>query len=86
MTADERRRIETNIAAQVAYVQTPEGRRESAIDIMASWGLDGLQPSPRALSDIRDYVVGRLTIEEMIANVKAEYERPQGASETEHDT
>jgi hypothetical protein len=46
-------------------------RRESVIDIMASWSLEVMEPAPEVLSRIRDYVNGDVTLEEAIARAKA---------------
>ncbi|MDF1477745.1 antitoxin VbhA family protein [Leifsonia sp. H3M29-4] len=72
LTPEERESlINRKLQARAAYVRTPEGRRELAIDTMASWRLEGLEPTPEALERIRDYVEGRVSIEECIDAVKA---------------
>ena len=53
--------------------QSPRERRESAIDVMASWALEGMEPTPEVLSRIRSYVNGEVTLDEAIAQAKARY-------------
>ncbi|MCI4659684.1 antitoxin VbhA family protein [Cryobacterium zhongshanensis] len=48
-------------------------RRESTIDIMASWSLEGMEPTPEVLARIRAYVNGEVSLEEAIARAKALY-------------
>jgi hypothetical protein len=48
-------------------------RHESMTDIMASWALEGMLPTPETLAHIRSYVDGEITLEEYIAQTKARY-------------
>lgn len=48
-------------------------RRESAIDIMASWALEGMEPTPEVLTRIRSYVDGTVNLEDAIAQARARY-------------
>ena len=54
-------------------VQDParEHRRDLAIDTMASWSMEGMEPTEDGLNDIRAYVDGSVTIDELIAKHKA---------------
>lgn len=58
-------------------MSTPEEqqreRRESMIDIMASWALEGMEPTPEVLARIRSYVDGDVTLEEAITQAKERY-------------
>ena len=53
--------------------QAKQERRESTIDIMASWALEGMTPTPEVLARIRAYVDGEVTLDEAIAQAKARY-------------
>jgi hypothetical protein len=48
-------------------------RRESSIDIMASWALEGMEPTPDVRGRIRAYVEGKMTTAEYIAEARARY-------------
>lgn len=48
-------------------------RRESTIGIMASWALEGMEPTPDVLSCICSYVNGEVTLDEAITQAKAPY-------------
>ncbi|QZY52255.1 antitoxin VbhA family protein [Leucobacter tenebrionis] len=50
---------------------TKEQRRELAIDTMASWALEGMEPSPEAVGRISAFVEGDLSLDEFIAEAKA---------------
>lgn len=60
--------------------QAKQERRESTIDIMASWALDGMTPTPEVLARIRAYVDGEVTLDEAIAQAKVRY-----APDSTHD-
>ena len=51
--------------------QTTTARRELAIDTMASWALEGLEPDAATLSDIRELVEGRMTREDFLRRTRA---------------
>lgn len=53
--------------------QAKHERRESTIDIMASWELEGMTPTPEVLTRIRAYVDGEVTLDEAIARAKEHY-------------
>ncbi len=38
--------------------------RDLAIDTMASWALEGMEPDQRTIEDINELVAGSITIEE----------------------
>lgn len=44
-------------------------RRESMIDILASWDLDGALPDEAAMELIRDYVNGALDLDDLITKM-----------------
>ena len=50
-----------------------QDRRQSTIDTMASWELEGMVPTPEVLARIRAYVNGDVTLEDAIARAKAHY-------------
>jgi Antitoxin VbhA len=50
-----------------------EERRESSIEIMASWALEGMTPTPEVRDRIRAYVNGEVTLDEAIAQAKERY-------------
>ncbi|MDR2723537.1 MAG: antitoxin VbhA family protein [Cellulomonadaceae bacterium] len=51
-----------------------EGQRQRLlIDTFASLALEGMEPTARDLAEARDYIAGRVTIDELIARAKAEY-------------
>jgi hypothetical protein len=54
-------------------------RRESTIDIMASWALEGMEPTPEVLARIRAYVNGDVSLDEAIARAKALYGQGRSA-------
>ena len=45
-------------------------REQLAIDTMASWALDGLQPPPGFVDEVREWVEGRVTLDEWIARTR----------------
>lgn len=47
-----------------------ESRRESMIDILASWDLDGAMPDEAGLQVVRRYVAGEIDLDGMIAEMK----------------
>lgn len=48
-----------------------EGRRALAIDTMASWAMEGMEPDERSLDSIRGYVDGELTIADLLERARA---------------
>ena len=52
-------------------LQDHERRRARAIDTMASWAMEGLEPDEDTLGDIRAYVEGDLTLDELIEKGKS---------------
>jgi hypothetical protein len=48
----------------------PEHKRELAIDSMASWALEGMEPDRETVEDINAYVDGRITLAESIEKSK----------------
>lgn len=50
-------------------------RRESMIDILASWDLEGARPGEEGMRNVRDYVEGRISLAEAIAAVDRRAER-----------
>lgn len=69
------RKLSVSGSAHSPVVRSAHDRRELAIDTMASWALEGMQPSAEALADIAVIVEGSVTTDEMIARVKARYLR-----------
>lgn len=55
----------------VAKAKEPVDRRRLAEETMASWALEGMEPSPEAISRIRAFVNNELTRDEFIAAAKA---------------
>lgn len=53
--------------------QAKQERRESTIDIMASWELEGMTPTPDVLARIRAYVDGEVSLDEAIARARERY-------------
>ncbi|WP_425839921.1 antitoxin VbhA family protein [Microbacterium sp. PA5] len=47
-----------------------EERERLAVDTMASWALDGLNPPPGFADEIREWVDGRVTIDEWIERTR----------------
>lgn len=50
--------------------QYRERRRALAIDTMASWAMEGLEPDERSLDAIRGYVEGNLSIEDLLERAR----------------
>ncbi|MBE7700047.1 antitoxin VbhA family protein [Oerskovia sp. Sa1BUA8] len=50
---------------------TRERRRDLAIDTMASWAMEGMEPDERSLDSIRGYVDGKLTIADLLERARA---------------
>lgn len=51
--------------------RTEEDRRDLAIDTMASWALEGMEPTRAIAKDINELVRGGITTEEMLKRVEA---------------
>ena len=49
---------------------SPEARRESMINILGSWDLEGARPDEAAMQVVREYAAGALTIEQAIAKME----------------
>ncbi len=77
LTAEDQLKIRHNLLAHRSLINTFEGRRDLAIDTIASWALEDMKPSPTAVDAIRDYVEGKISIEDYIANVKADFAHPR---------
>lgn len=45
-------------------------REQLAIDTMASWALDGLQPPPGFVDEVSEWVEGRVTLDEWIERTR----------------
>lgn len=54
-------------------VLTEAERRETVTETMASWALEGMQPTQRDLDEILAYVAGDIDEEGLIARAKAEF-------------
>ncbi|GAA2073837.1 antitoxin VbhA family protein [Microbacterium hatanonis] len=52
---------------------TPDQRRRGVEEAFASLRLDGLKPTAAALQDAEDYIEGRRTLDEIIADVVARH-------------
>ena len=48
-------------------------KRDLVIDTMASWALEGMEPTREALEGIREFVNSDVTVDEAIARVKAQH-------------
>jgi hypothetical protein len=71
MATAPRRRLPIPAATeQDDRLTTPEQRRELAIDTMASWALEGMQPTRQAIENINAYVRGEVTIDEYLRKLK----------------
>ena len=57
-------------AEQADRVLTPEQKRELTIDVMASWALEGLHPTPQAVENINAFVSGDVTMDEYLRKLK----------------
>jgi hypothetical protein len=60
-------------AEQADRVLTPEQKRELSIDIMASWALDGLHPTPETIESINEFLRSGLTASEYIKKLKEKW-------------
>lgn len=45
---------------------SPKARRESMINILGSWDLEGARPDEAAMRVVREYAAGGITIEQAI--------------------
>jgi hypothetical protein len=71
MATNRRRRLPIPTAAeQASRVLTPEQKRELTIDVMASWALEGMQPTVEAVERINAYLRGEVTMEEYLRKLK----------------
>ena len=52
---------------------TRELRLAQVTEAFASLALEGMYPTPQDISDALEYIDGRVTIEESIAQLKAKY-------------
>jgi hypothetical protein len=69
MGITEKRRLPIPTAAEQAdRVLTPEQKRELTIDTMASWALEGMQPTRQTVENINAYLRGELTASEYLRN------------------
>jgi hypothetical protein len=55
---------------QADRVLTPEQKRELTIDTMASWALDGMQPTRQTVENINAYLRGEVTMDEYLRKLK----------------
>lgn len=62
-----------------------EKRAKGAAEALHSGVLDGLSPSPAAVSDARDYVDGRRTLDEIVEDVVRRHTR-RPKSDTKGET
>lgn len=66
-----KRRLPIPTAAERAERDlTSEEKRELTIDTMASWALEGMQPTRQAVERINAYIRGEITIEEYLRKLK----------------
>lgn len=71
MATPSRRRLPIPKAAEQAdRVLTLEQKRELTIDTMASWALEGMQPTQQAVENINAYLRGEVTMEEYLRKLK----------------
>lgn len=71
MATPSRRRLPIPKAAEQAdRVLTLEQKLELTIDTMASWALEGMQPTPQAVENINAYLRGEVTMEEYLRKLK----------------
>jgi len=54
-------------------------REQLVIDTMASWALDGLQPPPGFVDEVREWVEGRVTIDEWMERTRRTIVDHQGS-------
>lgn len=50
---------------------TQEQKRELTIDTMASWAIEGMEPTREIVEDINAYLDDRMTLQELIAKAVA---------------
>lgn len=50
-------------------------RRETLTDTFASFALDGMYPTPLDLSYAREYIAGRISLEQIIEETRTYYDR-----------
>lgn len=66
-----KRRLPIPTAAEQAERDlTSEQKRELTIDIMASWALEGMQPTRQAVERINAYIRGEVTMDEYLRKLK----------------
>jgi hypothetical protein len=71
MSVTKKRRLPIPTAAEQAdRVLTPEQKRELTIDILASWALEGMQPTRQAVENINAFVSGDVTMDEYLRKLK----------------
>lgn len=54
---------------------TKQQRRAGVAEAFATLRLEGIHPSPAAIRDAEDYIEGRRTLDELIADVVARHTR-----------
>ncbi|MDJ0356060.1 antitoxin VbhA family protein [Paenarthrobacter sp. PH39-S1] len=71
MAIANRRRLPIPTAAEQAdRVLSPERKRELTIDTMASWALEGMQPTRQTVENINAYLRGEVTMDEYLRKLK----------------
>lgn len=71
MATPSRRRLPIPTATEQAdRVLTLEQKRELTIDTMASWALEGMQPTRQAVENINAYLRGEVTMDEYLRKLK----------------
>jgi hypothetical protein len=58
--------------AEKITAEESKAREEFLIDTFASWALEDMHPTKQALENARAYIKGEKTLDEIIAQVKAE--------------
>jgi hypothetical protein len=71
MGSTSKRRMPLPMAPEQAdRVLTPEQKRELTIDTMASWALEGMQPTRQTVENINAYLRGEVTTDEYLRKLK----------------
>jgi hypothetical protein len=68
-------------AVQLFQSAPAHERRESMIEILASWDLDGALPDEQGMQVVRGYVAGDITLAEALSKMSAMF-RPHDATES----
>ncbi|KQN88973.1 antitoxin VbhA family protein [Arthrobacter sp. Leaf69] len=71
MGVTKKRGLAIGTAAEPAdRVLTPEQKRELTIDTMASWALEGMEPSRQTVENINAFLRGEVTMDEYLRKLK----------------